>query len=336
MPNTPAPGESDHPTVAELGEFGLIERVTEKRSQPAATLLGPGDDAAVVAASDGRVVATTDVLVQGVHFRLDWSTPEQVGQKAAAANLADIAAMGAVPTALLAGLACPGDTPAKTAEGLAVGLWAQARAVGVGVVGGDVVSGPVIVLSVTALGDLQGRAPVTRSGAGPGEVLAVCGRLGWAAAGLAVLSRGFRSPIALVNAHRVPEPPFAAGPQAAAAGATAMIDVSDGLLADLGHVARASGVSIDVASAALELPPRLVEVGSALGVEPLQWVLTGGEDHALVATFTAESAVPQGWRVIGEVLAVGSDGPGVLVDGRRYGEPAGWDHFPPGRGLRGW
>ncbi len=327
MPTIPAPGEPDHPTVADLGEFGLIERVAGKRGQPASTLLGPGDDAAVVAAPDGRVVAGTDVLVQGVHFRLDWSTPEQVGNKAAAANLADIAAMGAVPTALLAGLACPADTPAATAEGLAVGLWAQARAVGVGVVGGDVTSGPVIVLSVTALGDLQGRPPVTRGGASAGEVVALCGRLGWAAAGLAVLSRGFRSPIALVNAHRVPVPPLAAGPQAAVAGATAMIDVSDGLLADLGHVARASDVSIDVATGALELPPRMVEVAGAMGADPLRWVLTGGEDHALVATFATGSAVPAGWRMIGKVLAAGPDGPGVLVDGRAFGDPSGWEHF---------
>ncbi|MBA2308438.1 MAG: thiamine-phosphate kinase [Pseudonocardiales bacterium] len=333
MPTTTESGEPDHPTVADLGEFGLIERVTRLRQQPDGTLLGPGDDAAVVLAPDGRVVATTDVLVEGVHFRLDWSTPEQVGGKAAAANLADIAAMGAVPTALLAALVCPPETPAQTAEGLAVGLWAQARAVGVGVVGGDVASGPAIVMSVTALGDLQGRTPVTRAGAGAGEVVAMCGRLGWSAAGLAVLTRGFRSPVALVNAHRLPEPPYSAGPQAAQAGATAMIDVSDGLLADLGHIARASGVSIDVRAADLEVPARLAEIGSAVGVDPLRWVLTGGEDHALVATFGG--AVPDGWRVIGEVLAA-RDEPAVTVDGREYGDATGWDHFGPpthGRGA---
>lgn len=324
MPTTPASGQSDPPTVADLGEFGLIERVTEKRHQPESTVLGPGDDAAVVLAPDGRVVATTDVLVEGVHFRFDWSTPEQVGGKAAAANLADIAAMGAVPTALLAAFVCPPETPAKTAEGLAVGLWAQARAVGIGVVGGDVAAGPALVLSVTALGDLQGRAPVTRGGAAVGEVVAVCGRLGWSAAGLAVLSRGFRSPLALVNAHRLPEPPYSAGPQAAHAGATSMIDISDGLLADLEHVAKASGVSIDVRTADLEVPSRLAEIGSALGVDPLRWVLTGGEDHALVATFAGP--VPEGWRVIGEVVTAG-DEPTVTVDRGEYGQATGWDHF---------
>src|SRR5439155_19531828 len=129
-------------------------------------------------------VASTDMLVEHVHFRLDWSTPDQVGRKAAAANLADIAAMGAEPTALLVGLACPPDTPAAVPEGLADGLWEEAGRVGVGVVGGDVVSAASVLLSVTALGGLDGRAAVTRSGARPGDVVALAGRVGWAAAGL--------------------------------------------------------------------------------------------------------------------------------------------------------
>ncbi|WP_300007661.1 thiamine-phosphate kinase [Pseudonocardia sp.] len=322
MPTSSAHPEAEN-TLASLGEFGLIARVTAGRSQPAATLLGPGDDAAVVAAPDGRVVACTDVLVDGVHFRLDWSTPEQVGRKAAAANLADVAAMGAVPTALLVGLACPADTPVATLEGLADGLWTEAGIASAGVVGGDVVSSSQLVVSVTALGTLEGRAPVTRSGARPGDVVAVCGRLGWSAAGLAVLGRGFRSPVAVVGAHRVPEPPYPAGPAAARAGATSMIDVSDGLLADLGHVAVASGVLIDVRSAAFAVPARLADVGRALGVDPLHWLLTGGEDHALVATFP--DAPPEGWTAVG---AVAEGAPQVRVDGREYtGDPSGWDHF---------
>jgi thiamine-monophosphate kinase len=320
----PSTGDAEaENTLAGIGEFGLITRLTEGRSPSPATLLGPGDDAAVVAAPDGRVVASTDVLVAGVHFRLDWSTPEQIGRKAAAANLADIAAMGAVPTALLVGLACPPDTPVETLTGLTDGLWAEARSTGAGVVGGDVASSATLVLSVTALGSLEGREPVTRAGARPGDTVALAGRIGWAAAGWAVLARGFRSPVALVAAHRVPEPPYAAGPQAAAAGATAMIDVSDGLLADLGHVARASGVRIEVRSAAFEVAARLVDVGAALGVDPMHWLLTGGEDHALAATFPG--APPHGWTAIGLV----SEGePEVLVNGRAYeGGPNGWDHF---------
>jgi thiamine-monophosphate kinase len=324
-PSQPSPtGEAESEnTLAGIGEFGLIARLTEGRAAAPATLLGPGDDAAVLAASDGRVVASTDVLVAGVHFRLDWSSPEQIGRKAAAANLADIAAMGAVPTGLLVGLACPADSAVEVLNGLTDGLWAEARSVGAGVVGGDVVSSPTLVLSVTALGSLEGREPVTRAGARPGDTLALAGRIGWAAAGWAVLARGFRSPVAVVSAHRVPEPPYAAGPQAADAGATAMIDVSDGLLADLGHVARASGVRIDVRTAALVVPDRLVDVGAALGIDPMHWLLTGGEDHALAATFPGD--VPDGWREIGTV----ADGePDVLVDGRRYeGGTGGWDHF---------
>ena len=176
---------------------GSSRRSPGTASSPRAPSSGPGDDAAVVAAPDGRVVATTDVLVAGVHFRLDWSTPEQVGRKAAAANLADIAAMGAVPTALLVGLAAPPDTPVATLTGLADGLWAEAAAVGAGLVGGDVVTSATLTLAVTALGSLEGRAPVTRSGARPGDVVALAGarRLGGrgargAAARLPVARRG--------------------------------------------------------------------------------------------------------------------------------------------------
>ncbi|HVV09773.1 thiamine-phosphate kinase [Amycolatopsis sp.] len=311
-------------TVAELGEFGLIRAVTENRRQPEATLLGPGDDAAVVAMPDGRVAASTDVLVQGVHFRLDWSTPEQVGRKAVAVNLADIAAMGAEPTSILVGLACPADTPVQVITELADGMWAEAESAGAGLVGGDMVQADQIVVSITALGDLRGRAPVTRAGARPGDLLAICGRLGWAAAGLAVLHRGFRSPVTVVNAQRYPEPAYAAGPAAAEAGATAMIDVSDGLLADLGHLAEASGVGLDVRRESLELPKRLVEVGTALGVDPWRWVLTGGEDHALAATFPSFVDLPEGWRQIGVVTMPDS---GVTLDGETYHEEPGWEHW---------
>lgn len=315
-------------TVAEVGEFGLIDAVTAGRTQPAHIVLGPGDDAAVVVAADGKVVATTDVLVQGVHFRLDWSSAEQVGRKAVAVNLADIAAMGAIPTSVLVGLACPPSTKTAVVTELANGMWAEATRAGVGLVGGDMVSADQIVISVTALGDLQGREPVKRSGARPGDVLAVHGRLGWAAAGLAVLGRGFRSPVSVVNAQRYPEPPYAQGPIAAAAGATSMIDISDGLLADVGHLAEASGVGFDIRTDGVRVDQKLVEVASALGADPLRWVLTGGEDHALAATFPASGQVPAGWVRIGAAVSAGESGAIVTVDGREYeaGEP-GWQHW---------
>jgi thiamine-monophosphate kinase len=310
-------------TVAEVGEFRLIERFTRHFGTTDAVLLGPGDDAAVVAAPDGRVVACTDMLVEGNHFRRDWCSATDVGHKAAAVNLADIAAMGARPTALLAAVCAPQDTPAEWLEGLAIGLADEAAAVGAAVVGGDTTRGDQLTVTVTALGDLEGRAAVTRSGARSGDVIALAGKLGWAAGGLNVLSRGFRSPGALVGAYRRPQPPYAAARDAALMGVNAMIDVSDGLLADLGHIASASGVAIDVDTSALPIPEPMRNAAEALGSDARRWLLTGGEDHALAAAFPADVLLPEGWRRIGTV----ADGTGVTVDGRRWTGPTGWDHF---------
>ncbi|MFC0028444.1 thiamine-phosphate kinase [Micromonospora chaiyaphumensis] len=313
-------------TVAGVGEFGLIDRVTARLAQGESCLLGPGDDAAVVAAPDRRVVASTDVLVEGRHFRRDWSGARDVGHRAAAANLADIAAMGATPTALLVALCMPADLDPGWAEELADGLGAEAALVGASVVGGDMSASPTLTVAVTALGDLAGRPPVVRSGARPGDVVALAGRTGWAAAGYTVLSRGFRTPRLLVEAFRRPEVPYAAGPEAAALGATAMIDVSDGLLADLGHVARASGVAVDLTREAFEVPRQMRDAAQALGVDPYSWILAGGDDHALAATFPATATLPAGWRPVGRV----TEGAGVTVDGAPYAGPAGWDHFRRG------
>ncbi|HZN73418.1 MAG TPA: thiamine-phosphate kinase [Micromonosporaceae bacterium] len=311
-------------TVADTGEFGLIARITARLAGGPACLLGPGDDAAVVSAPDSRVVASTDVLVDGRHFRRDWSTATDVGHRAAAANLADIAALGAVPTALLVALCAPPDLDVRWAEELADGLGAEATLAGAGVVGGDVSASPTLTVAVTALGDLGGAEPVRRAGARPGNVIALAGRVGYAAGGYTVLSRGFRTPKLLVDAHRRPLVPYAAGPAAARAGATAMIDVSDGLLADLGHIATASRVAIDVQRESFEIPDSMRDAAAALGVNPYSWILTGGDDHALAAAFPTEAALPDGWRVIGRVL----DGSGVTVDGKSYTDgPTGWNHF---------
>ncbi len=312
-------------TVAEVGEFGLIERLTARFAAGSAPepILGPGDDTAVLATPDGRVVTTTDLLVDARHFRRDWSTASDVGRKAAAQNLADVAAMGAVPTGLLLGLAAPPETPVAWLEEMADGMRAECEPLGARVLGGDVVRADVLILAVTAFGDLQGRAPVTRSGAKPGDVVAYTGRLGWAAAGLAVLGRGFRSPVGVVAAHRRPEPPYAQGPRAAESGATAMVDVSDGLVADLRHIALASGVGIELDTSRIEVSAKLRDVGKALGVEPMDWVLAGGDDHALAATFPGDKRPPSPWKVIGRVAR----GRGVVVDGAAYQGPSGWDHF---------
>ncbi len=314
-------------TLGDMGEFEVIAAVTRGQPQLADTTVGPGDDAAVVAAPDGSVVVSVDMLVDGVHFRTDWASAEQIGRRAALASMADIAAMGAAPTSLVVAIAAPADTPAELILGIGKGLHEAARDAGAAVVGGDMTRSQTLTISVTVLGTLRGAQPVLRSGARPGDEVAINGRLGWAAAGLAVLSRGFRSPAAVVGAYRVPEPPLRAGAPAAAAGATAMIDVSDGLVADLGHIAEASQVSINVRTAALDLDPRLVEVASALGKDPMEWILAGGDDHPLVATFPPDAPLPPGWQPIGTVGAIGDLGAVVTVDGSERDEAGGWDHF---------
>ncbi|HEY8452030.1 MAG: thiamine-phosphate kinase [Micromonosporaceae bacterium] len=327
-------------SITRIGEFGLISRITARLAREAGgtpvtprgeprVVLGPGDDAAVLAAPDGRAVVTTDVLVDGRHFRRDWASATEIGRRAAAANLADVAAMGARPTALVVALCVPTDTELAWVEDLAGGMAAEAATVGAGVVGGDISVSPTLTIAVTALGDLEGRAPVTRAGARAGDVVAVAGRLGYAAAGLTILTRGFRSPRLLVDAYRRPRVPYAAGPAAADLGATAMIDVSDGLLADVGHVAAASGVAIDLRRDALTVPDQMRDAAEALGVDPYEWVLTGGDDHALVATFPPGTALPDDWRVIGQAR----EGSGVTVDGRVHPGPAGWDHLRAPRGT---
>lgn len=319
----------DDVTIGALGEFGLIDAVTARLTSGAGVLLGPGDDAAVVAAPDGRVVVSTDLLVQDRHFRLDWSRGSDVGCRAAAANLADIAAMGAVPTALVVGLAAPADLAAGWVLDLVDGMREECAAVGASVVGGDVVGADRVHVAVTVLGDLQGRAPVLRSGARAGDTVAVCGRLGFAAAGLAALTAGRGDAhTELVAAHRRPRPPYRAGPQAAAAGAGALIDISDGLLADLGHLARASGVRLDLDPDALAPDPALPPVAADLGVpSALPWVLTGGDDHALAACFPRGVALPPQWRAVGTAIARGDDPPAVTVGGRDWDAAPGWDHF---------
>jgi thiamine-monophosphate kinase len=296
-------------------------------------VVGVGDDAAVLPTPDGRVVASTDLLVEGRHFRRDWSPAQDVGAKAAAQNFADIAAMGARPRALLFGLAVPGELPAQWVLDVTRGLVAECDRAGATIAGGDVTSADTVMLALTALGSMDGLAPVTRAGARPGDKVAVCGRLGWSAAGLALLEAGAdgRTEAAsmrpelteLIAAHRRPQPEYQAGPIAAAAGATAMIDISDGLVQDLGHLTADSGVCIDLRSASLPVAPALRLAARELGTEWLGWVLTGGEDHALAATFGQRVQLPETWIVIGKVCS----GDGVMVDSVVWNVPGGWDHF---------
>lgn len=310
-------------SLRQLGEFAVIDRLVRGREQPAAVALGPGDDAALVTSGDGRVLVSTDMLVQDRHFRLDWSTPHDIGRKAIAQNAADIEAMGGRPTAFVVAFGAPGDTPAAKVDALVDGMWDEADRIGAGIAGGDLVGCPQWVISVTVLGDPEGRAPVRRSGAKPGALIAVAGVLGHSAAGFDLWGNGIDGFEELRRRHAVPQPPYGQGAVAAAGGAQAMIDVSDGLIADLRHVAEASGVGMDLSTAALAADrDALGAAAAAVGADPWHWVLGGGEDHALVACFAGPA--PAGWRIIGRVL----DGPArVLVDDQEWSGYAGWQSY---------
>lgn len=320
----PQSGSQGGRTLAEVGEFGLIDKITAGLPDRPDVLIGPGDDAAVITV-DGPLVCSVDVLIEGVHFKPQWSPAEAVGRKAVAVNVADIEAMGATATGLVVGFAAPPATQESWALEFARGLRSECEQTSVALLGGDVTRSDRIAISITVFGTLEGRSPVTRAGARPGDVVALRGRVGWAAAGLAVLGRGFRSPRVAVQAQQVPQVPYGQGKVAALAGATAMIDVSDGLLADLGHIATQSRVSIDVRRDAFEVAEPLQAVAAATGSDPYKLILTGGEDHALAATFAADD-VPEGWTVIGSVTDP-DETPVVTVDGQTWDDDTGWDHY---------
>ncbi|MBR20830.1 MAG: thiamine-phosphate kinase [Microbacterium sp.] len=320
-------------TLASLGESGVLGRIFPRLPAGQATLLGPGDDAAILAAADGRVVVTTDTMIHGPDFRLAWSTPHDLGWKATASNLADVAAMGAQPTGLLVAVTAPAGTPVTVLEGIADGFRDACAelAPGCGVVGGDLSVSPTLTLAVTAFGDLGGADAVLRSGARPGDVVAISGALGDAARGLRLLfAEGVdadgepdadraaalraRHPRE-IEAQLAPRPPIADGPAARRAGATAMLDVSDGLLLDAARIAAASGVRIDLATAA---------VGDEVD-------LAGGEAHALLAAFPPAASPPAGFRVIGAVHT----GEGVTVDGAPAEGRGGWDPYDDWDGHAG-
>nr|WP_080606180.1 thiamine-phosphate kinase [Rhodococcus opacus] len=323
MTPTDSPDPNPPLTVADVGEFAVIGRAVEGRVQPLSTLIGPGDDAALVRAADGRVAVSADMLVQDRHFRLDWSSPRDVGRKAVAQNAADVAAMGARPTAFLVSLGLPPDTSIDVADGISAAIGESAEELGAGVVGGDLVQAGQVVISVTVLGDLGGRSPIRRSGALPGDVVAVAGELGRSAAGLALLLGGSSDFPDLLAAHRVPTPPYSAAWAAADGGAHAMTDISDGLLADLGHICDASGVGMSLTRSHMAVSPELVAAAKLLGADHWEWVLTGGEDHGFAASFPADVPLPAGWTTIGAV----HDGSGITVDGETWPGAGGWQSF---------
>ncbi|WP_268241618.1 thiamine-phosphate kinase [Nocardia jinanensis] len=320
---------STGPTVRDLGEFALIARINAGREQGPAVQLGPGDDAAVLAAVRGRYVVSTDMLIEDRHFRLDWSGPADIGRKAIAQNAADIYAMGAEPVGYVVGLGVPERTPVDFVTAFADGLWSEAARAGGSIAGGDIVRSPHLVISVTAFGDPLGEQPVTRSGARAGGILAIAGRPGRSAAGYAVLAGGhsmesYPGADTAVAAHRAPRPPYDLVRTAMAGDhpPVALTDISDGLLADLGHLSESSGVAIDVRSAVLR-DTALEELAGSLEADARQWILTGGEDHVFAGVWPPGSVPPPGWTVIGGIEA----GRGVTVDGVRYSGPQGWEAF---------
>ncbi len=313
-----------------LDEFGLIDRITQGLDLGPDVVLGPGDDAAVLRPT-GDVAVSTDLLVEGVHFRRDWSSAFDVGRKVVAVNVADIESMGAVPSAIVIGLAVPAELDQQWVQEFATGARAECGRAGVSLVGGDLSRAAQIVGCATAHGNLTGRDPVTRAGARPGDVVAMRGQLGLAAAGLAALQLGFTAAPQAFAAQRCPQVPYGQGLIAARAGANAMCDISDGLVADLGHIAAASQVGIELSTRRLPIDPEIELVAAAAEVSPQQFVLGGGEDHALAATFSDAAAVPVGWQIIGNVVA----GNQVSVDAAPWQGSAGWNHFGSGTARSG-
>ena len=297
------------------------------------TLVGIGDDCAQIAAPEGSFLVTTDVIVEDHHFHSWWSTPYQIGARAAAQNLSDIAGMGGRASALVVSVSVSRDADADWLLDVVRGLGDRAREAGAGVVGGDLSGGDRLVLSVTAFGYCQG-SPVLRDGARPGDTVGVAGTLGWSYAGLDLLRGGVVRPgrepadfSPFVQTYCEPRPPLEAGPTAASAGASAMMDLSDGLAMDGGRMARASGVVIELDRRALGREAEvLASAADACGKDPLDWVVGGGEDQGILAAFPPGAALPDGFRAVGAARAPrGGEEPHIELDGAEVFGP--WDHF---------
>lgn len=313
---------TDGPTLGEVGEREVIRTI--RGVAPSAL---NGDDAAVLTSPtpNSRVVAGTDMLVEGRHFSPETTTPYCMGQKATVQNFADIEAMGARPIAALLAVSAPKSTPVAVIEEVARGVGDMAGAYACELVGGDVTQGPCLVVSLTAIGSLGGnREPLRLNGARPGQRVIAHGRIGYSAAGLALLQSGVEIPVELeplVEAHQVPKLIPGRGVVARAAGATSLTDNSDGLIRDISVIADRSGAGIELTSVALAPDALLVAAGELLGVDPWQWVLGGGEDHTLIGTI--DGSAPVGFRSIGTV----SRKAGVRIDGTVPEKIGGWESF---------
>jgi len=329
-----------------MGEFELLAEVRARLPRPGPRVkLGSGDDAAVTVPG-GATATTVDAFVDGVHFRREWSGLAQIGHKALAAALSDLAAMGAEPGEAYVALGVPADLDEDDCLELLDGMAALASETGTTLAGGDVTRAPTLTLAMTAVGHApQDEDFVSRAGARPGDVLAVTGELGGAAAGLLLLeganlhstpdSGTERRFEALRSRQLEPRPRLAAGRALAAAGATAMIDLSDGLGGDARHVAAQSGVRLAIDAATLPLATGLGEVAAAAGRDPLELAAAGGEDYELLVALPRErlaaaaAAVREAEGVeltrIGEVA--GGEGVEIRLPGGRLLRPAGFDQL---------
>ena len=333
------PKRQEKPGSSGPSEFELIERVRAGLGDQEGLAVGPGDDAAVIEI-DGQVVVSVDSMVEGIHFPRGWKDPGDIAHRALAGALSDLAAMAAEPRTVLIALGLPGGTEAEFLEGLADATVEAAGRFGVSVAGGDVVQSPTLFLSVTVIGDLPGgRAPVTRSGAQTGDLVAVTGALGGSAAGLSILT-GTEVPglgpelrDSLISRYLRPTPLTALGVAFGEIGPTAMVDVSDGLVADLGHLASASSVSISIDADAVPIEPGVEAVAGATGRDLVGFALSGGEDYELAMTIDPEQlealvemVESKGFTlsVIGRV----ADGAGVEITsaGRPIEPPPGFEH----------
>ena len=316
-----------NPTLAEVGEHAAINVIIAH-----APSSRNGDDAAVLghAAPNSRTVVTTDLLVENRHFSLDWSTPAEIGRKAITQNFADVEAMGARPVAALLGLSVPSYTRLGFVSDLARGIAQRVGDYGAELVGGDITDGEAIVISVTAIGQLGGSIPaLTLNAARPGQILIASGEIGASAAGLALLQRFGRHGVPkefmpLVQSHCATKIPPGRGFVARTAGVTAMTDNSDGLIHDLQTMARRSGVTIDVRSESITPTPLMRKAAELLAADPWEWVLSGGEDHTLVAT--TNGAPPVGFRRIGMIYKQHRHQL-VTVDHKTPDYSAGWNSF---------
>lgn len=335
----------DGARAGDLGEFALIERLRQRLAPARAdVVVGIGDDVAVVAvAPDRYLLATCDTQVAGVHFLPHTVDPYCLGRKVAAINLSDIAAAGGCPTHFLVSLALPADTPVRFLEMLYDGISEEAGRYGADVIGGNVSRSDCLIIDLTLLGEVEPARLLRRRGARPGDRIMVTGRLGASAAGLALLGAAgdpgvmsTEDAAAVLAAHRTPTPRLPEAAIIAQSGlATAMIDVSDGLSADLGHLCDASEVGARLWVEAIPIDGPTRRVASVLGEDPAGWALGGGEDYELLLT-----APPQAANTIGDAVHWGTGTPVTVIGEILPAEEGRWLFLPGGRQVplvpRGW